>query len=97
MSTANRFTDITTEDLIAKRDANLAALRKLRAETDDLNEEIGRRGNHRAFVINSVIEGRAQAMRDAGVSEMAIAEAEAYVAEERARKRQPGAEGAVQP
>jgi len=75
-----------TAELQAEYDAGIDVIRAQREKLEPLKQELSRRSNARALILNQVIGGQADALRAAGVPEETIAEAEAYVADEKARK-----------
>lgn len=78
------LTAVGTAELQAEYDATLAKIRDLRASLNPLNIELSKRSNTAAFLRNSIMSGQKASLQAAGVSKEAIAEAERWVAEERA-------------
>jgi len=82
----SEFKGVSTDKLQAQYDAAVDSIRVQQEKLAPIAEELSRRSNARTLIINQVIAGQSDALRAVGVSEEAIADAEAHVANTKARK-----------
>lgn len=80
------FKNRPTAELQAEYDARVDKIRALREENEPLKQELSRRSDAVTLVLNQVIAGNADALRQTGVPEEMVAAAESQVAAEKVRK-----------
>jgi hypothetical protein len=93
----SQFKGVPTDKLQAEYDAGIKTINELTERHEALNAELSRRSNARTFILNQVIAGESAQLLANGIDPAVIADAEAYVASEKARKAQLRAERAAAP
>lgn len=91
------FKGVPTDKLQAEYDAGTKTISDLAERRELLNAELSRRSNARTFILNQVIAGESAQLLANGVDPAVIADAEAFVASEKARKATLRAERATAP